>query len=102
MKVDLGRVLRRYFPGSFEMIVVGITFIFLSTPGIGMIFVTSDSIFPHMFTSLRNLGIAWLFDGLSRRRPHLWRSPPFGVARNDGVPRDSSLGQLMYPCRANA
>jgi hypothetical protein len=59
MKVDLGRVLRRYFPGSFEMIVVGITFLFLSTPGIGMIFVTGDSIFPHMFTSLRNLGIAW-------------------------------------------
>ena len=59
MKFDLSRVLRHYFPSSLEMIVVGITFILLSTPGIGMIFVTGDAIFPHMFISLRNVGIAW-------------------------------------------
>src|SRR5262249_14979123 len=59
MKIDLGRMLRRYFPGSFEMIVVGITFILLSTTGIGMIFDRRDTIFPHMFASVRLAGIVW-------------------------------------------
>jgi hypothetical protein len=59
MKFDLARVLRHYFPGPFEMIVVGITFLLLSSPGLGMIFVTGDAIFPHMFSSLRTAGIAW-------------------------------------------
>jgi hypothetical protein len=59
MKFDLSRSFRRYFPGTFEMFVVGITLVLLSSPGIGMIFVTHDAIFPHMFTGLRNLGIVW-------------------------------------------
>ena len=59
MKFSLSRMLRYYLPGSFEMIVVGITLILLSSPGIGMIFVSGDPIFPHMFVSLRGLGIAW-------------------------------------------
>jgi hypothetical protein len=41
------------------MVTVGITLIFLSSPGLGMIFVTSDAIFPRMFGSFRGIGIAW-------------------------------------------
>ncbi|HWB51008.1 MAG TPA: hypothetical protein VG651_18000 [Stellaceae bacterium] len=59
MKFNLARTFRYYFPGSFEMVVVGLTLVILASPGIGMIFVTGDAIFPHMFSSLRVLGITW-------------------------------------------
>jgi hypothetical protein len=59
MKFGVNQTFRRYFPNAFEMFIVGFTLILLSSPGIGMIFVTSDAIFPHLFVDLRYVGVAF-------------------------------------------
>ncbi len=41
------------------MFVVGFTFLLLASPGLGMIFINSDDIFPTMFGKFRVFGIVW-------------------------------------------
>jgi hypothetical protein len=59
MKLKIAKVFRHYFPNSFEMYMVGAMFLIFSFPGIGLIFIHHDPIFPEMITNLRGVGIVW-------------------------------------------
>ena len=59
MGFNLKKVFGRYFPSPFEMFMTGTACLILSFPGIGMIFVRHDAVFPQMFDSLRKIGVAW-------------------------------------------
>ena len=58
MKLSLQKLFRRHFPSVFEMYIIGTVLLLFSLPGIGLIFVHDDQIFPKMITDLRGLGVA--------------------------------------------
>jgi hypothetical protein len=74
VRFNLDKTFRYYFPSSFEMFIIGGVFIVVSLPGIGMIFVHHDAIFPSVLGRwgdivitgacvVGSLGIALVFCG---------------------------------------
>jgi hypothetical protein len=59
MKFDPSKTFKYYFASVFEMFLAGIIFLIFSFPGIGLIFMDHDAVFPKMFSSLREIGIIW-------------------------------------------
>jgi hypothetical protein len=58
VKLNLKETFRYYFPSSFEMFIIGATFLIVSLPGIGMIFMHHDAIFPSLLGRWRDIAIA--------------------------------------------
>jgi hypothetical protein len=70
MSFDIRQTFKRFFPGPFEMLLLGVVIFIASLPGIGMVFVDHDLISgKDSFTFLRDasvvLGVALFFLGLS-------------------------------------
>ena len=59
MKLDIGKAFHHYFPTVFEMYLVGAMLLVFSFPGIGLMFIHDDPIFPKMITELRGVAIVW-------------------------------------------
>jgi len=50
---------RRCFPGPFEMFVAGFMLLLASMPGLSMIVIRHDAVFPTLFDFLYDVGVAW-------------------------------------------
>jgi uncharacterized membrane protein len=48
MRLDLKNIFQYYFPNCFEMFIIGFILLIVSLPGIGMIFMRHDDIFPNL------------------------------------------------------